>query len=74
MSWKSIVLGAIIACLGVSPLAAGKVSDQQRRACEIKADNVVPALRMPEREAFIANCLADATGNSASTKGNKDQK
>jgi hypothetical protein len=74
MSWKPIVLGAVIACLGVSPLAAGKVTDQQRRACEIKADNVTPALRMPEREAFIANCLADATANSASTKSSSGKK
>ena len=32
---------------------------------------MVPALRMPEREAFIANCLADATASSASSKSNE---
>jgi hypothetical protein len=75
MSWKSIVLGTVIASLGlVAPLAAGPVTNKQRNACEIKADNVVPALRMPEREAFIANCLADATASSASSKSNKGQK
>ena len=76
MSWKSIVLGTVIAFLGlVAPLAAAPVTDKQRKACEIKADNVVPALRMPEREAFIANCLADATAmTNPSTKGDKGQK
>jgi hypothetical protein len=68
------MLGAVVACLGVSQLTAGQVTDQQRKACEIKADNVVPALRMPEREAFIVNCLADATASSASTRSNKGQK
>jgi hypothetical protein len=29
---------------------------------------------MPEREAFIANCLADATASSASMKSNNGQK
>lgn len=63
MSWKSMVLGGVLASLAlVAPAAAGSgVTDQQRRLCEIKADQVRPALRTPEREQFIANCLADAT-------------
>jgi hypothetical protein len=72
MTWKSMLLGAALASFGlVAPLAAGSgVTDQQRRACEKKADLVRPALRTPEREQFIANCLADATATNAS-KGKK---
>lgn len=72
MSPKSLLLGAVLAAFGlIAPLAAGsKVSDQARQACETKADQVRPALRAPEREQFIANCLADATA-TPSTKGKK---
>ncbi len=73
MRWKSMLLGAVIASVGlVAPAAAGQgVSDQQRRACETKADQVRPALRTPEREQFIANCLADATADNAASKRKK---
>jgi len=53
---------AFAACLTVSvaPSIAG-LSQAVREACEKKANQVQPALRAGEREAFIANCLADAT-------------
>ena len=71
MSWKSIVLGTVIVSLGlVAPLAAAPVTDKQRKACEDKADKASPPLRMPEREALIANCLADATATNEA-KGKK---
>jgi hypothetical protein len=44
--------------------ALAEVSKDARKACEAKADRA--QLRADEREAFIANCLADATA----TKGN----
>ncbi len=46
--------------ISAAPSSAG-VSQAQRDACEKKAGQVRPALRAGEREAFIANCLADAT-------------
>lgn len=50
--------------LGLTAMAAislAGVSKAEREACEKKAEQVRPALRPGEREAFIANCLADAT-------------
>jgi len=41
--------------------AIAQVTQEVRRACERKADEVRPMLNAPQREAFIANCLADAT-------------
>jgi hypothetical protein len=54
------IAGLALVAATTSP-AFADVSDQVRKACEAKADQVRPALRTPEREAFIANCLADAT-------------
>ena len=53
---------ALAVCLAVSaaPSFAG-LSQAVREACEKKADAVRPVLRAGEREAYIANCLADAT-------------
>jgi hypothetical protein len=65
----ALVLGASTSIV-VSPAFAA-VSQQVRQACERKADQVTPALRAPEREAFIANCLADATADTAGTKKKK---
>ena len=45
------------------PASAG-VSADVRKACTRKADAHQPPLRAPEREAFIANCLANATAGS----------
>jgi hypothetical protein len=45
-----------------SPVLAD-VSEAARKACETKADQHLPALNAVDREAFIANCLADATAD-----------
>jgi len=55
----ALVLAAGLIVSG-APAFAG-ASPEARRACEKKADQQRPALNAPEREAFIANCLADAT-------------
>ena len=57
--FAGLVLAATMIC-AASP-ASADVSDAVRKACERKADQVQPPLRAPDREAFIANCLADAT-------------
>lgn len=68
MNLRVVMLGAIVfLVLGTTLTLAAGVSDKARKECEAKADKVTPALRMPEREAFIANCLADATA----TQGRK---
>jgi hypothetical protein len=59
--------GLALAAAAVSP-ACADISDQVRKACEAKADQVRPALRTPEREAFIANCLAYATATQGQKK------
>ena len=62
MTQKGVPMGiaGLVFFAAVNPVLAD-VSSQVRKACEAKADQVRPALRAPEREAFIANCLADAT-------------
>ena len=68
MQGKSLTIGvAAVALAAVATPALAQVTDAVRRACEAKADQVRPALRAPEREAFIANCLADATATQGST-------
>jgi hypothetical protein len=52
---------AVASLLGTTTPAAAAASPQVRKACEKQADLVRPALRADEREAFIANCLANNT-------------
>lgn len=56
----------------VAGIATAQVTPEVRRACERKAMEVRPILNAPEREAFIANCLADATWSPNTKKGSKD--
>jgi hypothetical protein len=69
MKRNYVALGAALVALAAvtSPASAG-VSAQVRKACEDAADKVRPALRTPEREQFIANCLADATATKGSNR------
>ena len=72
MTLKSVTTGiaALIMISAVASPTHAQLSNEVRRACEAKADQVRPALRGPEREQFIANCLADATA----TPGNNNKK
>lgn len=53
-----LMAAALMSAAGPALAAA---SEEARQACERKAVLVRPILRAPEREAFIANCLADST-------------
>jgi hypothetical protein len=55
--------------VSVAGAATAQVTPEVRRACERKAMEVRPILNAPEREAFIANCLADATWSPNTKKG-----
>jgi hypothetical protein len=59
-----------IGLLALSLPATGNagVSAEARRACERQAEQVRPALRAGEKEAWIANCLADATAGTKPKK------
>jgi hypothetical protein len=59
MITKFLMVAMSIAALVVTPALA--VSDSTRRACEAKAEQVRPALRAGEKEAYIANCLANSS-------------
>ena len=62
-TWIACAAALVLAMAMISagsPAFAGASADV-RKACEKKADQQRPALNAPEREAFIANCLADAT-------------
>lgn len=73
MTLKSVTTGiaALIMIFAVASPTHAQLSNKIRRACEAKADQVRPALRAPEREQFIANCLADATATPNSNKKKK---
>ena len=67
MTLKSVAIsiGALTVIYAVTGPTYAQVSNEVRRACEAKADQVRPHLRAPEREQFIANCLADATATQS---------
>jgi hypothetical protein len=66
MTVKTVAAGLAGLVLGAAALSAvtpvlAEVSEAARKACETKADTHQPALNAVDREAFIANCLADAS-------------
>jgi len=71
MDWKYLTVGACVTSLALpvlmTPVLAG-VSQAQRAACERAAEHVSPPLYAGEKEAWIANCLADAAGGSPPKK------
>ena len=73
MDSRYLMIGTCAASLALSVLitpAFGRpVTQAQRDACDRAAFNVRPALGAREREAWIANCLADATVGSPPKKG-----
>jgi hypothetical protein len=67
---KSIIVTiglAFLALAAPATEARSGVSAEVRRACEMQAEKVRPALRAGEKEAWIANCLADATAKKGKT-------
>jgi hypothetical protein len=56
---RTVVLTLVALSLLPASAFAG-VTPAQRAACEKAAEKVRPALRAEEKEAWIANCLADA--------------
>ena len=73
MAPKSVIfsIAALTALLVAASPTYAQVSNEVRRACAAKADQVTPILRAPEREQFIANCLADATATPQSNSNKK---
>ena len=67
MTLKSLTISiaALAVIIAATSPTYAQVSNEVRRACEAKADQVRPNLRTPEREQFIANCLADATATQS---------
>ncbi|MEE9588054.1 MAG: hypothetical protein V3V97_08540 [Hyphomicrobiaceae bacterium] len=63
MKQRFMTIGAGAAFVAASVLTTPvmAVSQQVRDECARKAELVRPALRADEKEAWIANCLADAT-------------
>ncbi len=72
MKRQELTIGACAAFLALAalmpPAVAGGVTPAQRTACEKAAARVLPALRADEKEAWIANCLADATAGTPPKK------
>ena len=66
-----VPIGIALLALPIGAAEAG-VSAQVRRACELQAEKVRPALRASEKEAWIANCLADAAATNSGKKKTYD--
>lgn len=61
-----------LAVVAVSmPAAQAQVSDAVRDGCAKKANAVTPPLRAGQREAYIANCIADAAPTPGKAKDKK---
>jgi hypothetical protein len=54
-------IGVVVLTLSALMSPALAVSQADRDRCERLADKQLPALNAEEKEAFIANCLADAS-------------
>ena len=61
MKRKVITIGVVVLSLAALASPALAVSQQTRDRCERLADQQLPILTASEREAFVANCLADAS-------------
>lgn len=64
---SAMAMAALLALTALSAPALAGVSQAQRTACEKAAEQVRPALRAGEKEAWIANCLADAATKKGSS-------
>jgi hypothetical protein len=63
MTIKAVLLGTLFAAF-IVPAHAGGVSQQTRDACWRAAQRVSPILTEPEKEQYVANCLANATAGT----------
>ena len=61
---KLQTLTIIAACVVVFATPAGAAPQWVEDACWYNANRVLPALNAREREAYIANCIADWTAGS----------
>jgi hypothetical protein len=72
MKCKHVLICTCVTSLSLAgmmtPVLARGVTQAQRTACERAALDVRPALRADEKEAWIANCLANATAGSPPMK------
>jgi hypothetical protein len=59
MKWKSAMIAVAGLALGVTPAFAA--SPEVEAYCFAQAEQVRPVLTQPEKEAYIASCIADAT-------------
>ncbi len=70
MKPNSVILAAAgLALVSVTPAFAASL--QVEAACFAQAEQVRPVLTQPEKEAFIAGCIADATPGPGAQPGNK---
>jgi hypothetical protein len=68
MKSKAVLLGIVFAALMVPATYAGGVSQETRDACWRAAQRVSPILTEPEKEAYVANCIANATAGTPPPK------
>jgi hypothetical protein len=64
-----VTIGVAFLALAALMTPASAVSEEARRACERAADRQLPILTATEKEAFIANCLANASATPGGTQG-----
>jgi len=69
MKRKSMTMAACLALMSASPAFAA--TPELESYCFAQAEQVRPALRQPEKEAFIAGCIADHTPGPPAKPGGK---
>ena len=69
MKSKAVLLGVVLFVFTL-PAHAG-VSQETRDACWRAAERVSPILTQPEKEQYVANCLANATAGTPPPKNDK---
>jgi len=70
---RKSVMSAVIASLTLAALMtpAFAATAEIEASCFAQAEQVRPALTQPEKEAFIASCIADATATPPAKPGHK---
>jgi hypothetical protein len=70
MTCKAVLSGVVFGAL-VVPAYGGGVSQETRDACWRAAQQVSPILTEPEKEQYVANCIANATAGTPPPIKNK---
>jgi hypothetical protein len=74
LNHSALGVSVVLIALTLLTIPARAVPQEVRDACWIAAERVTPILTQPEKEQYVANCIADATaGTPPPSPGNTDR-